>query len=261
MTDTSDNAYFERYFHDRAELADELSAGGRSIDANIIATTALDALGEVWLHDFAQERAAMEQALGGKVPPSIRMARLVKTFGVGAPHVGKVAVILFAEDWKRHVNTAVGDADALLKPRRPQVRGELPHAHLDVPRDELLRECPAISAEPLLVSLLEEYEYPALLYRFVRSPYVHYGTSSSRTHGFTRGEEVFYMPLAKGTTIGFSVGVVTAWLRVAATEYVAHCTRLGVRPAADIESARQAEDFLESRWKRVALKGEDMPAT
>jgi hypothetical protein len=65
---------------------------------------------------------------------------------------------------------------------------------------------------------------------------------------------VFYMPLEKGMTIGISVGVVTAWLRAAATGYVAHCGREGIRPATNIEPAKQAEEALESRWRRVAAR-------
>jgi hypothetical protein len=118
--------------------------------------------------------------------------------------------------------------------------------------DELLEECPAIARQSLLLALAEEYEYPALLYRFVRSPFVHFGTSSNRTHGFARANEVFYMSLEKGLTIGIGIGVVTGWLRAAATGYVSHCIMHGVRPATAIESARQAEDALASRWKRLA---------
>jgi hypothetical protein len=252
MTKTSDNDNFAHHFHDRAALAEELGGRGFSLDAQILATTALDALGEVWMHDFPNDLAAMKRDLGGNPPSSIRMARLIKRFAAGTPHVGKVAVVLFAEDWKRNVPTAASDAEALLAPRRGQLPGELPYAHLDVPQDLLARECPALSADPVLAALIEEYEYPALLYRFVRSPLVHFGSTSSRTHGFTQGEEVFYMPLANGTTIGISLGVITSWLRVAATRYVAHCTEQGIQSAAAIKPARVAEDKLDAKWKRVA---------
>jgi hypothetical protein len=255
VADAADNEYFKNYFHLRADLAEELHQRGFTVDANIVATTALDALTTVWLHDFPTDRVAMEKDSGGKVPPSIRMARLVRRFAAGASHVDKVAVFMFAEEWKKNVPASVTDADALLAPRRPTLPGEFPHAHLDVSRADLLRECPAIVDQPLLAALAEEYEYPALVYRFVRSPFVHYGTSSGRTHGFTRGEEVFYMPLKHGTTIGIDVSVVTGWLRAAATAYVAHCTTHGVRPATDIESGRRAEEALASRWKR-AVAGE-----
>jgi len=253
MADIDDNEYFTRYFHERAAVADDLAAHDRSVDANIIATTALDALGEVWLHDFPLERATMEKEVGGVVPPAIRMARLVKRFSVGAPHVGKVAVVLFAVDWKRLVPADAADADALLGRRWHRKHGELPYSHLDVPRDDLVHESPALAA-PAFARVIEEYEYPALVYRFLRSPFVHFGTSSKRTHGFARGDEVFYMQLAKGMTIDFRVGLVTGWLRAAATAYVAHCNREGVRPATGIEPAQQAEDALESRWKKVAAR-------
>ncbi len=119
---------------------------------------------------------------------------------------------------------------------------------------ELLRECPAIARQPKLAALTEEYEYPALLYRFVRSPLVHFGTSSSRTHGFVRGDEVFYMPLAHGTTIGIGIGVVTGWLRAAVYHYVALCEQHRVRPATGIDAGRGGEERIESKWKAVASK-------
>ncbi len=227
MGDTTDNEHFKSYFHMRADVAEDLHKAGWTVDANIVATTALDALAEVWLHDFPGQSKTIQKLLGGAVPPSIRMARLVKRFAADAPHSDKVAVLMFAEDWKKNVPAATADADALLAPRIPKHRGELPHAHLDVSREELFQECPAIPHQPLLAALVEEYEYPALAYRFLRSPFVHYGTTSDRTHGFTRGIEVFYMPLKKGTTIGISLGVVTGWLRAAATNYVSllHGTR------------------------------------
>ena len=123
MADTSDNEHFKTYFHLRADVAEDLHKQGFEVDANIAATTALDALAEVWLHDFPRERAAMEKEVGGKIPPSIRMARLVKRFAVGAPYVGTVAIFMFAEDWKKNVPASAADADALLAPRRPRLPG------------------------------------------------------------------------------------------------------------------------------------------
>jgi hypothetical protein len=248
----TDNDFFVRHFQDRADLAEELHGRGFTVDARIIASTALDALGEVWFRDFPDDAQAIAKEVGGAVPPSIRMARLVKRFAAGAPQVDKVAVVLFAEDWKKNVPRSTVDADALLEPRRPKLPGELPHSYLDVSKDELLRECQPISSAPALVALVEEYEFPALLYRFVRSPTVHSGTSSNRTHGFAQRDEVFYMPLAHGTTIGISLGVVTGWLRAAVMAYVSHCAGLGVRPATAVNAGRQGEDALKAKWKRVA---------
>jgi len=255
LNTTSDIEYLAGHFHDRAALGEERHQRGFTVDAKIVVSTALDALGEIWLHDFPADRAALEKELGGTISPALRMARLVRLFAAGAPHHAKVAVFLFAEDWATHVPAAAADAEVLLAPRRPQMRGQLPHAHMDVSAQEVMRECPAISGNPMLQAILEEYEYPALFYRFVRSALVHHGTGARRTHGFTRGDEVFYLPVERGTTIGFGIGVAAGWLRAAVDGYVALCTQENVRPATDMDSGAEGEDRLRARWQRIAAGG------
>jgi len=53
LYDTAQNiGSFEKCFLDRAGLADELSRSVYVLDATVIATTAVDALGEIWVRDF-----------------------------------------------------------------------------------------------------------------------------------------------------------------------------------------------------------------
>ena len=42
---------FEDYFHRRADVVDQLYSNN-PVDARILATTALDALANIWFHDF-----------------------------------------------------------------------------------------------------------------------------------------------------------------------------------------------------------------
>jgi hypothetical protein len=161
-------------------------------------------------------------------------------------------VVCFAEDWKRHVPAAAAVADALLKPRLGKVHGELPHSYEDVPQSALLAECPAIGSATRLAALVEEYEYAALLYRFYRCPTVHLGGNARRTHGFTRNEEVMYMPLYRGfTSISFGPQLVTRWLRAVATGYVAACFGAGVIPAEDMDPGDREEENLRSKWSKL----------
>jgi hypothetical protein len=243
---------FERYFHDRADLADELSGRGHVFEASVLATTALDALAEIWVHDFPTEAKALDVEAGGRVSGSIRMARLVKSFAPAESEAQKVAVVCFAEDWKRHVPGATATVDAILQPRVGKMRGELPHSHQDVPRAALLAECPAIAVGTKLAALVEEYEYAALLYRFYRCPTVHLGGSAKRTHGFTRNEEVMYMPLYGGfTSISFGPKLVTRWLRTVATGYVAACDAAGITPAKDLDPGTREEENLRIKWSKI----------
>ena len=251
--ETSDNEYFERFFHDRAVAADDLHERGFRVEANIVATTAIDALAEVWLHDFPMERQVMDAEFRGRVSPAIRFTRFLKRFAAGAPHTQKVAVVMFADDMKRQAPTLRDLADTILAPRGGSLPGELPRAYLDISKHELLRTYPVIVEVPGLAALVEDYEYGALLYRFVRSPLVHFGSGSQRTHGFTQKDEVFYMPLERGLALGFGIGVVTSWLRTAATAYTTMCTNAGIRPATNLETGREGEDRLAARWERIGM--------
>lgn len=243
---------FERYFHDRADLADELARTGHVLDACVLATTALDALGEIWVHDFPDEGKALDREAGGRVSGSIRMARLVKRFASTDADAPKVAVVCFAEDWKRHVPAAAAHASGLLASRLGKLRGELPHSHRDVTRAALIAECPEIGTNPKLAALVEDYEYAALLYRFYRCPMVHLAGRANRTHGFTRDDEVMYMPLHGGfTSISFGPQLITRWLRAVASGYVMTCSHAGVTPAKDIDPGSREEDLLRARWSKI----------
>jgi hypothetical protein len=249
---TRDTA-FERYFLARAELAEDLWSKEWRLEASILITTSLDALGAIWMHDFPSDRKALEKEVGGKPPSSIVMTRLLRRFAPSDPDALKVAVVCFAEDWTRHVPASAVDADALLTDRLGRFKGELPHSHRDVTRDALLLEAPAIATNTKLAALVEEYEYPALLYRFYRCPVVHMGSSARRTHGFTRGTEVMYMPLHKGfTSISFGPHLMTRWLRSAVTGYVDACDAANVKPAADLDPGQREEETLANRWAKVS---------
>ena len=192
------NDPFEHYFYRRAQLADDMAASGSVVDAYTLATASLDALAEIWFNDFPDFKRKLESELGGSVPSSIRLARLLKNFVSDDPRVSKVAVVCFAEDWKYYRPQDAHIAEQLLSKRLSNNSNEflrsheLPKSYLDVSRDELVQECPDLATRSGLFDLLEEYEYGSLLYTFYRCPLVHLATGSRRTHGFTRGEEIMY---------------------------------------------------------------------
>lgn len=243
---------FERYFHARAELADELVAAGYGIEGCGLATAGLDALGAIWFHDFPAAERELGRASGGAVPSGTRMARLMQRFAPGEHLASRVAVVCFAEDWQRYAPATASPAEALLERRLGTMRGELPHAHEDKSIDDLLSECPAINTQPQVRALLDEYLYPAILYRFYRCPMLHVLGRARRTHGFTVGEEVMYMPLHAGfTSISFGPRLITRWLRAATSGYVRACAQAGLRPATDIDPGADGEDRLRARWERL----------
>jgi hypothetical protein len=178
------------------------------------------------------------------------MTRLVKKFASADPDAPKIAVVSFAEDWRRYKGNPA--ADRLLSTRMGKLPGELPHAHQDVPLPQLIAECPEIGANPALAVLAEEYEYPAMAYRFYRCPMVHSSKPAGRSQTFAQNEEVFYMPLQPNvTSIGFGPKLFTRWLRSVATGYVAHCEAARVRPADRLESGADGEEHLEGYWSRI----------
>lgn len=64
----------EDYFHRRADVVETTDREHHYLEACILASSALDARGEVWFHDFPTDKLALERAAGGKCPSSIRMA-------------------------------------------------------------------------------------------------------------------------------------------------------------------------------------------
>lgn len=248
---TIDSA-FEKYFHDRADLADKLAENGWVLEARTIAAASLDALASIWLHDYPDVKSKLVAELAGTPPPSIRMTRFLKLFAAADEEVHKVAVVCFAEDWKRYDTNSAALAARLLAPRLGKGRGDLPHSHKDVPISLLVKEEPELAMLPHIVQMAEEYEYGALLYSFYRCPLVHHASPSKRTHGFTRGTEVMYMPLhSNHTSISFGPALITRWLRCTATGYVSACARDSIRPANDFDPGKDPEGRLEGRWKRL----------
>jgi hypothetical protein len=245
---------FENYFCKRAQLADEMALAGHVTDAHTLATASLDALSEIWLHDFPDVKKQLENELGGTVPASIRLARFLKQFAVGDDRVGKVAVVCFAEDWKKYRPQDTDIADRLLSRRISNEPNELPRIYLDLTRNELAQECPELNSRPDLYALAEEYEYGAILYSFYRCPLVHVATNSRRTHGFTRGEEIMYYWSFDddGVTISFGPNLATCWLRNVSSNYVRTCHQLGITPADHIGASTSQEDRFRRRWNRLA---------
>lgn len=245
----------EGFFHERANHVDELARLRWDQEAAILATTALDALGAVWFCDFPEEERKLAKQVGGNVPASLRMSQLVGTFAPDDEHARKVAVVCFAEDMRRHCRELAALAAQLLKTRVEDEPLALPRAYLDKTPHNLLVECPELASPPGLLALIEEYTYPALLYRFFRCPMVHMASGSKRTHGFARGREVMYMRIEprKFTSISFGPQLMTDWIRKATSGYVAACLKAGIRPANQIDAGAEHEAKLDDRWRRLKL--------
>jgi hypothetical protein len=248
---------FENYFYKRAQLADEIASQGHENDANTLAIASLDALAEIWLHDFPDINKKFEIELGGKVPASIRLARFLKHFVVDDPRVSKVAIVCFAEDWKYYYEKDAYLANKLLSTRISDNPNKPPKSCLDVSRIELAKECSDFNSNthPELYALAEEYEYGALMYSLYRCPLVHFATSSKRTHGFAEGEEVKYHrsfdDIDDRFTIGFGSNLATNWLRNVASNYVKICHQQGIVPANNIDPGISQEQRLKNRWSRI----------
>ncbi|MCY7277539.1 MAG: hypothetical protein LH702_28335, partial [Phormidesmis sp. CAN_BIN44] len=86
-------------------------------------------------------------------------------------------------------------------------------------------------------------------------PLVHSATSSRRTHGFTRGEEIMYYwsYYEDGRiTISFGPKLVTRWLRDVVSGYVQSCQKEGIVPADALDAGTIQEKYFLKRWKRLA---------
>lgn len=244
---------FEYYFYERAQLADEMASTNHVVDAHTLATASLDALATIWLHDFPNIKNKLENEIGGAVPASIRLARFLKQFVADDSRVSKVAVVCFAQDWKKNRPQDACLADKLLIERIGDSH-TFPKSYLDISRTELAQECPELNSRPDLCALAEEYEYGAILYTFYRCPLVHVATTSKRTHGFVRGEEVKYCWSYDDNdkvTIGFGSNLAACWLRKATRNYVQTCQQAGIVPANHIDAGTSQEDRLKKRWSRL----------
>ena len=247
------------FFRRKASRVDALAEERWDQEVTILATTALDSLGAVWFCDFPERKMALQKELGGAVPSSIRMSRLMRTFAGQDAEAQKVAVVCFAEDLRRYKPELTGLASTLLAPRVPSREpgalsfGELPYSHLDKNPRDLLDECPEIRRHAELEKIIEEYTYPALLYRFFRCPLVHMASRAKRTHGFAIKREVMYMPIHPNdfTSISFGPQLLTDWIRSAAAGYVDACVADGRQPAGDVDAGADVEANLERRWEKV----------
>jgi hypothetical protein len=237
---------FEEYYHRRADIADKVEDLGHTHDALILAATAFDAIAAAWARQFPADQ---KEPGVGNISEAIRAARLMKRFAPRTPHAGRIAVICFAEDWKRHGNGGA-DAEQLLA-RRVTKPPELPGSDGDVLIDTLIAECPLIDSTPELRSLVEEYEYPALFYRFYRSARAHNGQGAWRTHQFVRPDEVSYLPWRRPVmSIGIGTKVVTRWVREVASGYAEACKAAGREAADDVDPGASGEELIKGRWAR-----------
>ena len=258
------NDPFEHYFYRRAQLVDDMAASGSIVESYILATASLDAVAEIWFNDFPEVKRKLESELGGKVPSSIRLARLLKNFISNDPHVSKVAVVCFAQDWKCYRSEDAHIADQLLSKRLSDdpdeyLRShELPKSYLDVSRNELAQECPEITTRPGLFKLLEEYEYGSLLYTFYRCPLVHFGIGSRRTHGLTYGEEIMYHWSScddDRITISFGPNLISRWLRNVVSSYVQSCQKVDIVPADNLDAGTSQEERFKKCWGGIKKMG------
>jgi hypothetical protein len=250
-----DRCLFERYFYERAQLADEMASTDHVVDAHTLATASLDALAMIWLHDFPNVKKKLDTEMGGAIRASIRLARFLKQFVADDSRVGKVAVVCFAQDWKKNRPQDAYLADKLLIKRIGDSH-TFPKSYLDVSRTELAQECPELNSRPDLYALAEEYEYGAILYTFYRCPLVHSATTSPRTHGFVRGEDVGYCPSYDDNdrdkvAIGFGSNLAALWLRKAIRNYVQTCQQAGIVPANHIDAGTEQEKRLRKLWNKL----------
>ncbi|OUL22311.1 hypothetical protein [Nostoc sp. 106C] len=249
---------FEHYFYEHAQWLEEAWS---VTAANTLATSYLDALAEIWLRDFPDAKKKLEKDNSGKPPASIRLARFLKQFIPNDPDVNKVAVLCFAEDWKHYRPQDAHLADQIINkrvnkdPNNIFYGNEVPKAYLDVPRDELAKECPELAANPDLLALVEEYEYGAILYSLYRCPLVHTATNSNRTNGFVGREErsMYYWSLdgSGRVTIGFGTHLITRWLCNAVTGYVQACHEAGIIPANNIDAGSSQEERFKKLWSKI----------
>lgn len=249
---------FENHFHKRVEVADKLADSGSLIESLILSTTALDALAMIWLHDFPDTKKALDKEYGGGISESIRLTRLLKKFAADDPDARKVAVVCFAEDWKRYYPQETDIADQLLNKRcgtTPSKRNWMrPSSYLDIPIESLADECPLLDVYPKLRRVAEEYEYGAMLYKFYRCTLVHYSISSGRIHSLACGENIKYhwsFQNPDQTAISFGPNLITRWLRCVVSNYVKFCRETSIIPAKDLDSGAKPEYTLKTLWGKL----------
>lgn len=254
---------FESYFHERAALAEQLFRDSWREEAYLVATVALDALAQIWVHD--SQRGGLRPPLAapttGRPSSALRMNALLDVFAPADEHAGKVAVVLFAEDMRRLRLDLAAVAQRLLD-RRVETEGPptavtfraSPLVHLDCTVADLAQEEPEL--ERRLLDVAQHYRYPAFAYRFLRSSAVHAGLRGARVNRFADKQPddvVDYFPAWVGPrgdvrpiSLGIGLGVLSRWVRTVVSAYVRACHD----PADGFDPSSDAQAMLDRTWPK-----------
>lgn len=249
---------FESYFQKTADKAEELFACGFRTEAFLVATVAIDALAQLWRHDFK---------LTGEDGP-LNFAAFVDQFA-GDPRSRLVCVVFLAEDMLTHSTTRLHPAAQRLlearaawagpKPREVHSR-ECPHAHRDASWADLIVEEPSLAGETSLQSVARYYTRAALAYRLYRCGPAHAFSRGSRTSGFSdiKGDdEISYFPpyrsggFVRPISLKIGIRTFTGWLRSAATNYAAECIASEKTPGFGFDASATSLANLTKKWKSV----------
>jgi hypothetical protein len=245
---------FLDYFFNRAQISDGLTQTGSTTEALILSTTSLDSLGKIWAYHFADEASQLASAYGGGLSESQRLAHILKKFTGTEDIANRLAVVCFAEDWKKADPQKASFIDSTLLAQRAlecEPR-ESPRAYLDVSLDELLAQHPEIEVDPRLIRVAREYQYGAILYRMYRCPLIHSSLHSCHTHGFARNEEVkYWRKSAVKTSIGFGPLLVTRWLRKVAEGLVHKCILSSINPCLGVDPDVEQDRRLSNLWSTI----------
>lgn len=246
---------FESYFVQRAELADELFKRGFRTDAFLIATVAIDSIGAIWQHDFAQPFES----------GPLNFAAFLSAFG-GDPETNKICVVFLAEDMIAFGSSRLHAvarrmlqkraADPTVKVEENEFR-ECPHAHEDATWTDLIKEEPALANEAELEKIARQYTRAALTYRLYRCGPGHAYSRGSRTSGFADprdDDEISYFPahVVRGALqpISLHIGLhtVTRWLRASASNCASQYRTAGKVIAASLDASSESLDNLKAKW-------------
>jgi hypothetical protein len=249
---------FEQFFHGHAALAEELYQRGERQAARLLAAVGVDALAAIWKHDFALNEPASD----------LRLVNFMQTFLPADTRTRTIAVVLFAEDLRKHGPVRLHAlAQRLLDERNADqstTKGlefrEMPHAHKDTDWTGLVLEEPSLTTETAVQEMARRYTYPGMVYRLVRCASAHALSSGYRVNDFSGPEgddEICYwgpMIVAgkrRPISIKFGIHVLTRWLRGAASSYITHCARAGKRPADDFDANAESVANLAAKWGKL----------
>jgi hypothetical protein len=251
---------FASYFVERADLADELFNRGFQTDAFLIATVAIDSIGAVSRHDFAQPYQ------GGP----LSFTAFVNAFA-SDPATDQLCVVFLAEDMITFGSPRLhAIARRMLQKRAadPTVEvteltfRESPHAYEDVTWADLVKEEPALAGELELEKIARHYTRAALTYRLYRCGPGHAYSRGSRTSGLADprdNDEISYSPahMVRGVKrpISLHIGLhtLTRWLRTSATNYAKQCRAAGKAIAAGFDASSDSLENLKDKWFEQGL--------